>query len=114
VTFDISDTVDPAFSANTGYLASIDGAGYLSGVFWLGNVGWTTFNHGDSTCVARIVCPDDVLTHPNQSCPVHGCVWSHNAGWIIMSGSNIGLGYTGVYYNPKSTLIEGFGWSQSL
>lgn len=31
-----------------------------------------------------------------------------------MSGSDIGATYTGVYYNPNTALIEGFGWSKWL
>ena len=38
VSFDIGTT-------NSGYNAGIDADGYLSGIFWLGNVGWGIFNH---------------------------------------------------------------------
>lgn len=83
MTFDIDAT-------NSGYAATIDESGYLSGFLWLGNVGWATFNHDDTTCRAQVVCPENILQNPNQICPVHGCVWSQNAGWITMSGSDIG------------------------
>ena len=56
-----------------------------------------------------------ILTNTGKVCPVHGCAWSQNAGWIVLSGSMIeGATYTGVYYNPSTALIEGFGWSRAL
>lgn len=107
VTFDI-------WVFNSWYSATIDESGYLSGYLWLGNAGWGTFNHGDVSCRAQIVCPADILQNPNQICPIHGCVWSQNAWWMVLSGSHIGGGYTGAYYNPNTTLIEGFGWNKWL
>jgi hypothetical protein len=98
-------------------MAYRDQDGYLSGAFWLGNVGWSTFsatNWGVPLCQARIVCPTDILTNTGKVCPVHGCAWSQNAGWIVLSGSLIDTSQTGVYYNPSTALIEGFGWSRAL
>jgi hypothetical protein len=96
--------------AGTGEMAYRDQDGYLSGAFWLGNVGWSTFSAdlaGVPLCRARMACPADILTNTGQVCPVYGCAWSQNAGWIILSGSMIeGSTYTGVYYNPSTALIE--------
>jgi hypothetical protein len=107
VTFEID-------AINSGYTSTIDEAGYLSGYYWLGNVGWSTFNHLDSTCRAQIVCPTDILRNPNQLCLVAGCTWSKNAGWTVLKWSDIGASYTGVYYNPGTTLIEWFAWNRGL
>lgn len=107
VTFDLG-------AVNTGYVATIDEAGYLSWYFWLGNVWWGTFSHGVATCRPQIVCPTDILRNPNQYCLIHGCGWSQNAGWLILSGTSVWAWYTGVYYNPQSALIEGFAWSRWL
>lgn len=78
----------------------------MTGYFWLGNVGWSTYNHDEATCRARIVCPVDILRNPNQLCSMNGCAWSENAGWIVFSGSSIDPTSTGVYYNPQTALIE--------
>ncbi len=107
VTFDI-------WAANTGHVATIDEAWYLSWFFWLWNVWWGTFSHWVATCRPQIVCPTDILRNPNQYCVIHGCGWSQNSWWMIMSGTSIGGTYTGVYYNPQSALIEGFAWSRGL
>jgi hypothetical protein len=92
----------------SGYASEIDEAGYLSGFFWLGNVGWTTFNHENVAAKAQIVCPPDITRNPYQLCPIYGSAWSNNAGWIVLSGSEIGNTYTGAYYNPQTAKIEGF------
>jgi hypothetical protein len=107
IIFDIGDS-------NSWFTSTIDESWYLSGFFWLWNVGWSTYNHDDASCRARIVCPSDILRNPNQLCPMDGCAWSQNAGWIVLSGSSIDSSSTGVYYNPITTLIEGFAWSRSL
>lgn len=103
--FDIGTT-------NSGYTATRDQYGYLSGYFWLGNVGWSTFSQTDAgnvpLCRVRVVCPSDILQNPHQACPLYGCAWSQNAGWTILSGSLIGATETGVYYNPSTGLIEGW------
>lgn len=104
-------------SANSGYTATRDRDWYLSWFFWLGNVGWSTFNQLDGTtplCRPRVVCPDNILQNPSQFCPIHGCVWNQNAWWIIMSGSMIDMSNTWVYYNPNTALIEGWWWSRAL
>jgi hypothetical protein len=106
VTFDIDAT-------NSGYAATIDESWFLSGYLWLGNAGWATFNHEDATCRAQIVCPEDILQNPNQICPIHGCIWSQNSGWLVLSGSMIPW-YTWAYYNPNTALIEGFWWNRGL
>lgn len=84
--------------AGTGEMAYRDQDGYLSGAFWLGNVGWSTFDAdlaGVPLCRARMVCPTDILTNTGQVCPVYGCAWSQNAGWIVLSGSMLsGSTYT--------------------
>lgn len=106
----------------SGYTATKDQDGYLSWYFWLGNVGWWTFNQTDASgvplCRAQIRCPANIFQNPDQLCPVHGCAWSQNAGWIILSGSSISdaaVGVmSGVFLNPKTALLEGFGWSNSL
>jgi hypothetical protein len=107
VTFDIGVTA-------SGYTTMINESGYLSGIFWLGNVWWGTFNHDDLTCRAQIVCPEDIARNPAQICPIYGCGWSKNAWWIVMSGSRIDTTRTGAYYNPQTAKIEGFGWSRAL
>lgn len=107
VTFDL-------WSTNSGYSSTIDESGYLSGYYWLGNVGWSTFNHADASCRARIVCPPDILRVPDQYCTINWCAWSQNAGWIVFSGSSIGPSYTWAYYNPQTTLFEWFAWSRAL
>jgi len=70
--------------------AVIDTDGYLSGAFWLGNVGWGILNHGDpAVSRARVLCSDDVFRDETITCPVEGYAWSQNAGWIMFSGSEI-------------------------
>ncbi len=100
--------------SNSGYAPIINIDGYLSWVFWLGNVWWATFNHGVANVEsARIVCPDNVFRDASIVCPATGFAWSENGGWIALSGSFINGG-SGMYYNPSNGLIEGFGHSSSL
>jgi hypothetical protein len=107
VSFDLGPT-------NSWYTAGIDTDGYLSGRFWLGNVWWGAFDHGiASVDRAQVLCDDQVFKDPNTTCPLTGYAWSENAGWISLSGSWIDWG-SGVYYNPASGLIEGFGHSSAL
>lgn len=106
-------------SVNSGYTATRDADGYLSGFFWLGTVWWSTFAQcedigGVPLCNSRIVCPSDILQNPNQNCPVEWYAWSENAGWIVLSGSSIGSSSTWVYYNPTTRLIEGWAWNKWL
>ena len=112
VLFDIGVT-------NSGYTATRDQDGYLTWFFWLGTVGWSTFWQCEDggwvpLCNARILCPPDILQNPYQICPVYGYAWSQNAGWIVLSWSQIDTSYTGVYYNPSTTLIEGWWWNRWL
>lgn len=112
VTFDIGDS-------NSGYAATIDTAWYLSGYFWLGNVGWATFSHQEwATEYARINCPEEVFRDPTVVCPATGFAWSQNAWWIALSGSFIWSGWVGystwVYYNPAAGILQWFGHSQAL
>lgn len=107
VTFDIG-------ASYSGFAAGIDLDGYLSGTFWLGNVGWTTFSHLDGSVErARIVCSDEVFRDTTLTCPATGYAWSQNAGWIALSGAFIDGG-SWVYYNPANGIIEGFGHSKAL
>lgn len=99
---------------NSGATAGIDADGYLSGAFWLGNVWWGVFNHGDPLVEkARVLCDDTVFNDPNITCPLDGFAWSQNAGWIAFSGSWID-GSSWAYYNPASGRIEWFGHSRAL
>lgn len=104
--------------SNSWYTAFRDQDWYLSWFFWLGNAGWATFNQVDGSniplCQSRIVCPSNILQNPYQLCPVYGCAWSQNAGWIIMSGSMINTTSTGVYYNPSTALMEWWAWNKWL
>lgn len=105
------------WSYNSWFTATRDRDGYLSGFFWLGNVGWSTFNQMDGAiplCRPRIICPTDILQNPNQLCPVYWCAWSQNAWWLIMSWSMIDSNSTWVYYNPTTALIEGWWWNRGL
>ena len=100
--------------ANSGAISGIDVDGYLSGAFWLGNVWWGTFSHGNPTVTkARVLCTNNVFNDPTFVCPLDGFGWSQNAGWISLSGSFINNG-TWVYYNPASWRIEGFGDRKSV
>lgn len=94
--------------------AGIDPAGYLSGNFWLGNVGWATFSHNEPWVErAQILCTDEVFHDPKLTCPLTGFAWSQNAGWISLSGSFIDGG-SGVYYDPSLWVIQGFGFSSNM
>ncbi len=107
VSFDIGAT-------NSGFAPGIDPDGYLSGSFWLGKVGWATFSHTDpSVEKPRVLCDNSVFHDTNYICPLTWFAWSENAGWIALSGSWID-GWSWVYYNPASGLIEWFGHSNAL
>ncbi len=106
VTFDIGNS-------NSGSSSNVDVDGNLSGSFWLGNVGWGTFNHTTSEERPKILCSDEVFRNPGMTCPVSGYAWSQNAGWIILSGALIDGG-SGVYYNPATAHMEGFGFNAAL
>ena len=100
-------------STNSGFAPGIDLDGYLSGSFWLGNVGWTTFNHNIAGVDrARVLCANIVFNDPSVTCPVDGYAWSQNSGWIALSGSFVGGSW--VYYNPAAARIQGFGHSRAL
>lgn len=100
--------------ANSGATAGIDVDGYLSWAFWLGNVWWARFNHGDASVDrARVLCDNSVFNDPNILCPLDGFAWSQNAGWIAFSWAFID-GWSGAYYNPASWRIEWFGHSRAL
>ena len=102
-------------ASNSGYYAGIDVEWKLSGYFWLGNVGWSTFSHGDATLpIARVMCPDNVFNDPTLICPVEGFVWGQNSGWMALSWTWIGEASGGVYYNPAESRLEGFAHSRSL
>lgn len=108
--FDIGNT-------NSGYQAGIDADGYLSGYFWLGNVGWWVFNHTGSYTLPRahVLCENSVFNDPTITCPVDGYAWTQNAGWIALSWSWIWTTYSSwVYYNPASGRLEWFWHSQAL
>ena len=62
---------------------------------------------------ARVLCDDQVFKNTSTVCPLTGFIWTENAGWLALSGSWTGDG-SGVYYNPSSGLIEGFGHSEAL
>ncbi len=101
-------------ATNSGYAPGIDLDWYLSGSFWLGNVGWTTFNHSATGVTrARILCDNIVFNDPNVTCPVDGYAWSQNSGWISLSGGFID-GSSWVYYNPAAWRLQGFWHSTSL
>ncbi len=101
-------------ATNSGFAPGIDLDGYLSGSFWLGNVGWTTFNHSTTgVAQARVLCANIVFNDPNITCPVDGFAWSRNSGWIALSGSFIDGG-SWVYYNPAAWRIQWFGHSTAL
>ena len=106
VTFDIGNS-------NSGSSSNVDVDGNLSGSFWLGNVGWGTFNHTTGEERPKILCSDEVFRNPGMTCPVSGYAWSQNAGWIILSGALIDGG-SGVYYNPATAHMEGFGFNAAL
>lgn len=108
VLFDIEPT-------NSWYYAGIDVEGKLSWYFWLGNVGWLTFSHGDTSLpTARVMCPDNVFNDPTITCPVEGFVWSQNSWWMALSGAWIGEASGGVYYNPAESRLEWFAHSRAL
>lgn len=107
VTFDIG-------TSYSGYSATIDTDGYLSGVFWTGMVGWVQLNHQVGGVErARIVCPDTVFRDTTIVCPASGFAWSQNGWWIALSGSFINGG-SWVFYDPSQWMIQGFGHSSSL
>ncbi len=108
VLFDIEPT-------NSWYYAGIDVEGRLLWYFWLGNVGWSTFSHGDGSLpLARVMCPANVFNDPTITCPVDGFVWSQNSWWISLSGSWIGEASGWVYYNPAESRLEWFAHSSAL
>jgi hypothetical protein len=84
--------------------AQINPDSTLSGSFWLGNVGWVSFDHGVSVETARINCPD-IFNDATALCYVSGSAWSQNAGWIVLGSGAIGVG-SGAYYNPNTTALE--------
>lgn len=87
-------------------------------MFWLGSSGWATFGHGDGSVKPKIICPNNIIEttvqNKNEVCHVTGAAWSPNAGWIIMGSGAIGGNAQGVYYNPNTANLEGFGWSKGL
>ena len=101
-------------TVNSGSTSGIDVDGYLTGNFWLGNVGWGVFNHSvGSVERARVLCDNQVFKDTTTLCPLSWYAWSQNAGWIALSWSFIDGG-SWVYYNPASGKIEGFGHSSTL
>lgn len=102
-------------TSNSWYYAGIDVDGKLSWYFWLWNVGWSTFSHGDTTLpVARVMCPNNVFNDLSVTCPVDWFVWSQNSWWISLSGTWIGSSSGWVYYNPAESRLEGFAHSTAL
>lgn len=98
------------FDSATGHINS---SGAFSGNFWLGNVGWVTFNHGIGGEEAIIQCPNNILNLATQLCYISGAAWSENAGWIIFGSGAIGTG-SGAYFDPNTASISGWWWNQAL
>lgn len=102
------------FNAWSGVITS---SGTLSWSFWLWNVGWATFSHGVPSQEVILVCPTTIWNDATQICPVTGSVWSQYAGWIVMGSTDLmasGGTYSGVYYNPNTSSMEGWWWSANL
>ena len=81
----------------------ITSTGAFSGNFWLGNVGWASFDVPGAEMV--IQCPNNILNIATQLCYISGAAWSENAGWIVFSSGAIGAG-SGAYYDPNTASIS--------
>lgn len=96
-----------------------DAGGILHGNFWLGTAGWATFDHNVDGYQAEISnCKDNILKQQVQRssqdlCYITGAAWSENAGWIILEWDKINSG-SGVYFNPNTSNLEWFAWSEAL
>lgn len=90
-------------------LAYMDDERYLHGSFWIETVGWASFSG------ARMECPEEVFTHQLETpCPVSGEAWAQNAGKIDLNPSGMGVSGSGVYFNPNTAGLEGFGWNSGI
>lgn len=102
---------------------TIDRQGNLHWHFWIGTVGWVTFDHyyndyhNDTNSIAKIECPETVFTtsvkDKNLVCPAKWYAWSESSGWISLD-KDIHRTGNWVYFNPNSANLEWFGWSQSI
>ena len=79
----------------------------FSGVFWLENVGWVTFDHNVSNSQATLICP----SYSTGSCQVSGYAWNINAGWILLWPIS---GFSWVTYDPIEWKMHGHAWSVNL
>jgi len=96
------------FDSATGLITS---TGAFSGNFWLGNVGWASFDVPGAEMI--IQCPNNILNIATQLCYISGAAWSENAGWIVFSSGAIGVG-SGAYYDPNTASISGWWWNEWL
>lgn len=96
------------FDSATGLITS---TGAFSGNFWLGNVGWASFDVPGAEMV--IECPNNILNIATQLCYISGAAWSENAGWIVFSSGTIGAG-SGAYYDPNTASISWWWWNEGL
>lgn len=105
------------FASGTAQDPYITSSGYIHGVLWIGNAGWASFDHGNTDdgwiWIPKVNCPDDILIKSTQTCPITGAVWNSNIWWIVMNNNTNQVG-SGVYYNPNSGNIEGWGWNREL
>ncbi len=80
---------------------------YLTGIFWMETVGWTTFSESAVTMI-----PPPPGSNVRDPWYLSGYAWSPNAGWISLNHWETYASW--VWYMPDTRHLVGYGYSPTL
>lgn len=84
---------------------------FLTGMFWMQTVGWTTFSDVGAGPVL-VIPPANGDNIRNPTWYLSGYAWNENAGWIALNHGDSNA--SGVTYFPDTSSFTGYAWSNSL
>lgn len=90
--------------SNTGEL-------FLTGMFWMQTVGWSTFADVGSWPV-YVIPPGSGSNIRNPTWYLSGYAWNENAGWLALNHGDNNASW--VTYLPDTSSFTGYAWSDTL